>query len=153
MRRSAGLLLYRRNQAGVELFLVHPGGPYWQKREDGAWSIPKGEHDEHEDPLAAARREFREETGHEVPDVAWTGLGVVRQRGGKVVAAWAGSCDIDIGPIRSSTFELEWPPRSGRRVEFPEVDRGEWFDLATARRRINPAQGEFIDRLAALLSS
>lgn len=153
MRRSAGLLLYRRNQAGVELFLVHPGGPYWQKREDGAWSIPKGEHDEHEDPLAAARREFREETGHEVPDVAWTGLGVVRQRGGKVVAAWAGSSDIDIGPIRSSTFELEWPPRSGRRVEFPEVDRGEWFDLATARRRINPAQGEFIDRLAALLSS
>lgn len=153
MRRSAGLLLYRQDEAGVRVFLVHPGGPYWQKRDDGAWSIPKGEHDEYEDPLDAARREFREETGREVPDVEWTDLGKTRQRGGKVVAAWAASCDIDIGPIRSSTFDLEWPPRSGRRVAFPEVDRGEWFDLATARRRINPAQLLFIDRLAALLSS
>ncbi|MBO0707679.1 MAG: NUDIX domain-containing protein [Candidatus Dormibacteraeota bacterium] len=153
MKRSAGLLLYRRNEAGLEVFLVHPGGPYWQKRDDGAWSIPKGEHGDHEDPLAAARREFREETGREAPDAEWADLGEVRQRGGKVVQAWAGPCDIDIGPIRSSTFDLEWPPRSGRMVAFPEVDRGEWFDLATARRRINPGQIPFIDRLAALLSS
>lgn len=153
MKRSAGLLLYRRNHAAVEVFLVHPGGPYWRKREEGAWSIPKGEHDEGEDPLAAARREFQEETGCDLPDVEWVDLGTVRQRGGKVVAAWAGSADVDTSRIRSDTFELEWPPRSGTRVAFPEVDRAAWFDLATARRRINPGQMQFIDRFAALLSN
>lgn len=152
MTTSAGLLLYRRHDTGVEVLLVHPGGPYWQKRDEGAWSIPKGEHDDQEDPLAAACREFGEETGCDAPEVAWVGLGSVRQRGGKVVAAWAGPGDLDPARIRSSTFELEWPPRSGRRVAFPEVDRAAWFDLATARRRINPGQLPFIDRLAALLS-
>lgn len=146
-------MLYRQHDAGVEVLLVHPGGPYWQKRDEGAWSIPKGEHDEGEDPLAAACREFREETGCDLPDVEWADLGTVRQRGGKVVAAWAGPADLDPSRIRSDTFELEWPPRSGRRLAFPEVDRAAWFDLATARRRINPGQMPFIDRLAALLSS
>lgn len=153
MKTSAGLLLYRRRDAGAEVLLVHPGGPYWQKRDEGAWSIPKGEHGDQEDPLAAACREFAEETGCDAPDVAWVGLGSVRQRGGKVVAAWAGPGDLDPARIRSSTFELEWPPRSGRRLAFPEVDRAAWFDLATARRRINPGQLPFIDRLAALLGS
>ena len=153
MKRSAGLLLYRQSEPGVEVLLVHPGGPFWQKRDEGAWSIPKGEHEDDEEPLAAARREFHEETGCEAPDVGWVDLGTVRQRGGKVVAAWAGSGDIDTGRIHSSTFELEWPPRSGRRVAFPEVDRAKWFDLETARCRINPGQMPFLDRLAAHLSS
>lgn len=149
---SAGLLLYRLGEAGPQVFLVHPGGPFWSRRDEGAWSIPKGEHDDQEDGLAAALREFREETGLEAPDVEWVALGTIRQRGGKVVAAWAGAGDLDAAGVRSNTFELEWPPGSARRATFPEVDRAEWFDLPTARRRINPGQLPFLERLAALLA-
>jgi len=150
--QSAGLILYRLGRTGPEVFLVHPGGPFWRRRDEGAWSIPKGEHGEEEDGLAAAEREFLEETGLEAPDVEWTSLGNVRQRGGKVVAAWAGRGELEPVRIRSNTFELEWPPRSGRTARFPEVDRAGWFDLATARRLINAGQVPFIDRLAALLA-
>src|SRR5262245_52398448 len=152
-KQSAGLLLYRLREACPEVLLVHPGGPFWRGRDEGAWSIPKGEHADHEDGLAAALREFREETGTEAPDVAWTALGTVRQRGDKLVTAWAGAGDLDADGIRSGTFELEWPPGSGRTGMFPEVDRAAWFDLETARRRINAGQQPFIDRLAGLLAA
>jgi predicted NUDIX family NTP pyrophosphohydrolase len=147
---SAGLLLYRSAPSGLQVLLVHPGGPFWQRRDLGAWSIPKGEIAEHEDPLAAARREFREETG-------WSGegdavaLGTVTQKGGKVVHAWAVRGDADPRELRSNTFEIEWPPRSGRMQAFPEVDRAEWFDLAEARGRILPAQAALLDALVAAL--
>jgi predicted NUDIX family NTP pyrophosphohydrolase len=146
-RRSAGILLHRRTPAGaVEVLLVHPGGPYWARRDLGAWSLPKGEHDDGEDGLACALREFAEELGSPPPAGDPADLGTVRQKGGKVVQAWALEGDLDATAIRSNTFELEWPPRSGRRREFPEVDRAEWFALAEARERINPAQAAFLDR-------
>lgn len=151
-KQSAGLLVYRLRESGPEVLLVHPGGPLWSKRDLGVWSIPKGEYGDDEDALTAALREFREETGVAPPDLEWLSLGTVRQRGGKVVAAWAGAFDLDADSIRSNTFEMEWPPRSGRNAEFPEVDRAAWFDLAIARQRINPAQEPFLDRLVTLLS-
>jgi predicted NUDIX family NTP pyrophosphohydrolase len=147
-RRSAGILLHRRTPAGaVEVLLVHPGGPFWAKKDLGAWSLPKGEHDDGEDGLACALREFAEELGSPPPAGDPADLGTVRQKGGKVVQAWALEGDLDAAAIRSNTFELEWPPRSGRRREFPEVDRAQWFALAEARERINPAQAAFLDRL------
>ena len=145
---SAGILLYRRRAEQVEVLLVHPGGPFWSRRDAGAWSIPKGEHAADEDPLAAARREFAEELGVEPPDSPAEDLDEVRQKGGKRVHAWALEGDLDAAAIESNTFELEWPPRSGRRIEVPEVDRAEWFALEQAREKINPAQAEFLDRLA-----
>jgi predicted NUDIX family NTP pyrophosphohydrolase len=152
-RRSAGIVLHRRAPDGSpEVLLVHPGGPFWARKDDGAWSIPKGEHGEDEEPLAAARREFAEELG-----VAPSGgaepqpLGEVRQKGGKVVTAWALAGDLDPAQVVSNTFELEWPPRSGRRQTFPEVDRAEWFGLDRARVKLLPAQHPFLDALAALL--
>lgn len=150
-RLSAGLLVFRRAGAETEVLLAHPGGPFWAKRDEGAWSIPKGEYDDGMDPVEAARREFLEETGHEAPAGEWISLGSVRQKGGKVVAAWAAGGDLDVATARSNTFSMEWPPRSGRTQEFPEVDRLEWFDLAAARRKILPAQAELLDRLAAAL--
>jgi predicted NUDIX family NTP pyrophosphohydrolase len=129
-----------------EVLLVHPGGPFWAKKDAGAWSIPKGEYEEGEDPIACARREFEEELGSPAPDDL-APLGEVRQRSGKYVTAWAASGDLDPSAVRSNTFTIEWPPRSGRRQEFPEVDRAEWFPLAVAREKINPAQAEFLDRL------
>jgi predicted NUDIX family NTP pyrophosphohydrolase len=150
-RRSAGLLLYRRRDGAVELLLVHPGGPLWARRDAGAWSIPKGEVDEGEDPRAVALREFEEETGHPAPRGELVGLGEVRQRGGKLVTAWAAAGDLDPAAITSNPFTLEWPPRSGRRREFPEVDRAGWFDPATAREKLLPAQAELVDRLLAAL--
>jgi predicted NUDIX family NTP pyrophosphohydrolase len=150
-RRSAGLLLYRRRDGAVELLLVHPGGPLWAKRDAGAWSIPKGEVDEGEDPRAVALREFEEETGHPPPRGELVALGEVRQRGGKLVTAWAAAGDLDPAAITSNTFTLEWPPRSGRRREFPEVDRAGWFDPATARDKLLAAQAELVDRLLAAL--
>ncbi len=149
--RSAGLLLYRRSDDGVELLVVHPGGPFWAKKDEGAWSIPKGEYADDEQPLRAARREFAEELGTEPPDGPVLELGEVRLRSGKVVVAWALEGDLDTSSIRSNTFEVEWPPRSGRRQEFPEVDRAAWFDPAEARRRLNPAQAALVDRLEQLL--
>lgn len=146
--RSAGLLLFRRVHEELEVLLVHPGGPFWAKRDLGAWSIPKGEHAEDEDALAAARREFAEELGSPPPDGETIELGEVRQKAGKVVCAWAIAGDLDPQQITSNMFEMEWPPRSGRTREFPEVDRAQWFGLAEARERINPAQAALLDRLA-----
>ena len=146
--QSAGILLYRRRATGAEVLLVHPGGPFWAKRDDGAWSIPKGEYADGEDPLAAARREFEEELGSALPgDAELRALGEVRQKNGKRVAAWAAEGDLDASAARSNTFEMEWPPRSGRRQEFPEIDRAEWFTLAQAREKLLPAQAAFLDRL------
>jgi predicted NUDIX family NTP pyrophosphohydrolase len=148
MASSAGILL---NRPGPEVLLVHPGGPFWARKDAGAWSIPKGELDEGEDPRACARREFAEETGTQLPDGALEDLGSVRQKGGKEVRAFAVAGDLDPATVTSNTFELEWPPRSGRMQEFPEIDRAEWFGLEEARTKLNPAQVPFLDRLAALL--
>jgi predicted NUDIX family NTP pyrophosphohydrolase len=150
-RASAGLLLYRRTEGRIEALLVHPGGPYWSQRDDGAWSIPKGEHDDHEDPLEVVRREFREELGTEAPAGTPTPLGEIRQRGGKRVRAWALEGDLDASTVRSNTFSMEWPPHSGATREFPEVDRAAWFDLDTARRKLLSGQVAFVDRLAVIL--
>ena len=145
-RQSAGLALYRRTETGIEFFLVHPGGPFWAKKDDGAWSFPKGEYEEGEDALAVARREFREETGVEI-DGAFVPLEPIRQKGGKVVQLFAVEGDCDAGAIRSNTFTLEWPPRSGRSAEFPEVDRAGWFGPAEAKRKINSAQAAAVDQI------
>jgi predicted NUDIX family NTP pyrophosphohydrolase len=146
---SAGILLHRNS--GSEVLLVHPGGPFWARKDDGAWSIPKGEYGDGEDPSACARREFAEETGTVLPDGALDDLGTVRLKSGKVITGFAVAGDLDPATIRSSTFELEWPPRSGRRQSFPEIDRAAWFGLAEARERLNPAQAAFVDRLEARL--
>ncbi len=149
-KRSAGLLLYRVVDGGLAILLVHPGGPLWARKDLGAWSVPKGEYDENEEPLAVAVREFEEETGA-APDVtAAVPLGSVRQRGGKVVTAWAVEGDFDPETLRSNTFEMRWPPRSDTVREFPEVDRAEWFGVAQAREKVVPAQVELIDRLVAI---
>ncbi|HEV2769313.1 MAG TPA: NUDIX domain-containing protein [Solirubrobacteraceae bacterium] len=147
-RRSAGILLHRAGADGArEVLLVHPGGPLWANKDLGAWSIPKGEHGDDEDPQACALREVEEETGVRLDPDGLVDLGEVRQRGGKTVRAWAKKGDLDVGRLVSGTFAMEWPPRSGRRQEFPEVDRAAWFALDEARRRINPAQAAFLDRL------
>lgn len=147
---SAGILLYRCVARGIEVFLVHPGGPFWARKDVGAWSIPKGEIEPGEDPLARAKREFTEETGFAVAG-EFRALALVRQAGGKIVHAWAVEGDADAAAIRSNRFSLEWPPRSGRSQEFPEVDRAAWFDLETARQKLNPAQRALIDALERLL--
>jgi predicted NUDIX family NTP pyrophosphohydrolase len=152
-RRSAGILLHRGGGDGLEVLLVHPGGPAWSKRDAGAWSIPKGEIAEDEDPLAAALREFEEEIGTPPPAGAADDLGEIRQRSGKRVRAWALAGDLDASRIVSNTFMFEWPPRSGRMIEIPEVDRAEWFGIETARERINSGQVPLLDRLEELLGS
>jgi predicted NUDIX family NTP pyrophosphohydrolase len=146
-RTSAGFLLYRLTDHGPEVLLVHPGGPFWANKDAGAWSIPKGEYDEDEEPLAAARRELAEELGSVPPLGEPIDLGEVTQRNRKIVHAWAAEADFDPTTLKSNTFELEWPPRSGQKQEFPEVDRAEWFAPDEARTKINPAQAAFIDRL------
>jgi predicted NUDIX family NTP pyrophosphohydrolase len=150
---SAGVLLFRREGAAVEVLLVHPGGPFWTKKDLKAWSMPKGEVDAGEEPRASALRELEEELGSRLGLVAddLTELGSVRQKGGKLVHCWSAEGDFDPAELRSNTFEMEWPPRSGVQREFPEVDRAEWFGLDEARRRINPAQAELLDRLVASL--
>lgn len=145
-KQSAGIVLYRRGAKELEIFLVHPGGPFWMKKDLGAWSIPKGEYAVGEDPLATATREFAEETGFELPTGTLQPLGQVTLASGKVVKAWAVEGDCDCA-IRSNTFSMEWPPKSGKRQEFPEVDRAEWFPLSRARDKINPAQCAFLDRI------
>ncbi len=147
MKLSAGLLLHRERNGETEVLLVHPGGPFWARRDAGAWSIPKGEYAAGEDPLAAARREFAEELGAPPPDGETVDLGEVRQRSGKLVRAFALAGDFDAQQIVSNTCEVEWPPRSSRTIEIPEVDRAEWFSLAQARQKLIPAQAELLQRL------
>jgi predicted NUDIX family NTP pyrophosphohydrolase len=149
--RSAGILLHRQGATGREVLLVHPGGPFWARKDAGAWSIPKGEVEDSEDPRACALREFAEETGTALPDAALEDLGSVKLKSGKLVQAFAVGGDVDPASVSSNTFELEWPPRSGRIQAFPEIDRADWFDLTTARAKLNQAQAEFVDRLEALL--
>jgi predicted NUDIX family NTP pyrophosphohydrolase len=148
---SAGILLHREGKGGREVLLVHPGGPFWAKKDDGAWSIPKGELDPGEDPRVCALREFAEETGTTLPAGELGDLGEVRLKSGKTVVGFEAAGDLDAGAIVSNTFELEWPPRSGRRQAFPEIDRAAWFGLDAAREKLNPAQAAFVDRLEALL--
>jgi predicted NUDIX family NTP pyrophosphohydrolase len=148
--KSAGILLHRSRDDAIEVLLVHPGGPMWARRDLGAWSIPKGEYDPGEDPLAAARREFLEELGTAPPDGEASDLGEIRQKSGKLVRAWAQQGDLEAEQIRSNTCLVQWPPRSGRMIEVPEVDRAEWFTLEAAREKINPAQVALLDRLAEL---
>ena len=147
-RRSAGILLYRLAGQEPEVLLVHPGGPFWARKDAGVWSIPKGEYAEGEDPRAAAVREFEEELGSAPPaDDAMLELGQITQRSGKVVTAFAVAGDLDTAEMHSNTFAMEWPPRSGQTQEFPEIDRAEWFTLAQAREKLNPAQAELLVRL------
>jgi predicted NUDIX family NTP pyrophosphohydrolase len=148
-RASAGLVMHRRRGGGREVLLVHPGGPFWAKKDLGAWTIPKGELAEGEDELTTARREFEEETGLR-PEGPFHPLGSVKQKAGKLVHAWAFEGDCDPAAIRSNTVRVQWPPGSGQWRTFPEVDRAEWFDLAEARRRINPAQAALLDALERL---
>jgi len=153
-KRSAGILLYRRNGGEPQFLLVHPGGPYWAKRDEGAWSIPKGEVEPGEETRACALRELREELGP-APELALEQLieiGQVKQKSGKTVAAWAAEGEFDPEALDSITFEMEWPPRSGKEREFPEVDRAGWFGAEQAREKILPAQAPFIDRLLEHLS-
>jgi predicted NUDIX family NTP pyrophosphohydrolase len=157
-KRSAGLLVYRRRQGVLEVFLVHPGGPLWAKKNLGAWTIPKGEYlggeeqseNPGEDPLQAALREFHEETGFQV-NGDFHSLGAVTQAGGKLVSAWACAGDFDAAKLTSNSCEIEWPPRSGRRITIPEVDRGDWFAIAEAQKRILKSQQPFLDRLLKIL--
>ena len=144
--RSAGVLAFRRRHGRIEVLLVHPGGPFWRNKDIGAWSIPKGEYGSGETAEAVARREFREELGIELTGAIFP-LAEVRQRGGKVVTAFAVESDADATAIHSNTFEIEWPPRSGRSQQFPEVDRAEWFDLGRAYEKINTAQRALLERL------
>ena len=147
--RSAGILMYRHTEGGMVVLLVHPGGPFWRNRDLGAWSIPKGEYQEGEDPQIAARREFAEELGVD-PKGPLRPLGQLRQRGGKIVVAYALEGTLDVATVRSNKIAIEWPPRSGRRQSFPEVDRAEWFDIEFARTKMLSAQVELLDRLLAI---
>jgi predicted NUDIX family NTP pyrophosphohydrolase len=154
-KRSAGVLLFRRSGGATEVLLAHPGGPFWAKKDAGAWTIPKGQIEEAEEPRACAIRELREELGP-VPELdpeELIELGWIRQRAGKVVEAWAAEAEFDPASLDSNTFTMEWPPRSGQQAEFPEVDRAEWFDPETAREKILPAQAELLDRLLERLES
>jgi predicted NUDIX family NTP pyrophosphohydrolase len=152
VKLSAGLLMFRRTADSVEVLLVHPGGPFWARKDLASWSLPKGEHLESEDAFSAAKREFQEETGI-LPDGHFIPLGQIRQPSGKLVTAWAFEGDCDPAAMRSNLFSMEWPKGSGRMQEFPEVDRGEWFALAIARQKILKGQLGFLERLAAHLAS
>jgi predicted NUDIX family NTP pyrophosphohydrolase len=149
-KRSAGLLMYRIREGRLNVFLVHPGGPYWSKKNEGSWTIPKGEHEPNEEPLEAAIREFREETGFEVAG-PFGELGSVRQKSGKVVLAWAFEGDCDPAGLVSNTCEIEWPPHSGKRIEIPEIDRGDWFHLDRARKSIRAEQITLLETLKLLV--
>jgi predicted NUDIX family NTP pyrophosphohydrolase len=149
---SAGLLPYRRRDDSVQVFLVHPGGPFWARKDLGAWSIPKGEYGAHDDPLAAAKREFEEETGFSASG-DFTALTPVKQPGGKIIYVWAFEGDYDPSRIKSNTFRVEWPPRSGKQQEFPEVDRAAWFSLNEAKRRISKGQVGFLNELCRMLGA
>ena len=145
-KRSAGLLMYRQVKQGLQVFLVHPGGPFWSARDKGAWAIPKGEYHHDEDPFHAAQREFQEETGF-TPSAPFLPLGAVRQSGGKIVTAWAFAGDCDPARLVSNTCEIEWPPHSGKTLEIPEIDQGRWFTLSAARDYMRPDQQPFLAAL------
>jgi predicted NUDIX family NTP pyrophosphohydrolase len=148
-KQSAGILLYRKTAHSLQVFLVHPGGPFFKNKDDGSWSVPKGEYLPDEDALTAAKREFQEETGYEIAG-DFIALSPIKQKGGKTVMAWAVEGNIDPDNIKSNTFEIEWPPRSGKKQIFDEIDRGDWFDIAIAKIKINPAQSALIDELSAM---
>jgi predicted NUDIX family NTP pyrophosphohydrolase len=150
-KKSAGLLMYRFVNGVPEVLLVHPGGPFWKKKDAGAWSIPKGEYDDQEEPLAVALREFQEETGFQAQG-PFLELAPVKQKGGKTIAAWA--CEGDLNPslVKSNTFSLEWPPKSGKRIQFPEIDQAGWFPPSIAREKMNQAQAAFLDELYSILT-
>jgi predicted NUDIX family NTP pyrophosphohydrolase len=147
---STGILAYRKHNTHLQVFLVHPGGPFWKNKDLGAWSIPKGEYESDEDPLMAAKREFEEETGQTI-DGEFKPLAPVKYKSGKVVQAWAVEAEIDHTNINSNYFEMEWPPKSGKTASFEEVDRADWFDVETAKQKIIPAQMPLIDELAGLV--
>jgi len=149
-KKSAGLLIFRRGSGGVEVFLVHPGGPFWARKDEGAWSIPKGEYNPGEDPFETARREFQEETGFQAGG-DFISLSPRKQPSGKVVSAWAVEGDCDASAIKSNTFSMEWPPRSGKQQEFPEVDRAGWFTIPAAKEKILKGQVSFLDELMEIL--
>src|SRR6266478_1921404 len=151
-KQSAGLLLYRQERDGLGILLVHPGGPFWKNKDNGAWSIPKGEFEGSEVPLEAARREFHEETGLMV-EGEFRPLGSAKQKSGKIVHAWAVEADCDAAAVRSNSFAMEWPPKSGRMQDFPEIDRAQWFSIDAARTKIHPGQVPFITRLLELLGA
>ncbi len=154
-KRSAGILLFRRPASGLEVLLVHPGGPYWAKKDLGAWTVPKGEFEAEEEAQACALRELGEELGPSAPAVSTSeliGLGSIRQRSGKVVECWAAEADFDPAALDSNLFEMEWPPRSGKQSEFPEVDRAGWFDPEAAREKLIEAQAPFVERLLEALA-
>ena len=151
-KRSAGILLYRRRSGQVEVLLVHLGGPFWRKKDDGAWFIPKGELEAGEDPLQAARREFREELGSEPPEGEPLALGTVKNKSGKLIYAWALEGELELATFQSNTFTLEWPPRSGQMREFPEIDRAAFFELPDAEQKLHQAELPLLERLRALLS-
>jgi len=154
-KHSAGILLYRRGGEGLEFLLVHPGGPFWKRKDAGAWTIPKGQIEDEEEARACAIREMQEELGPapELDPEQLIELGSIKQKAGKVVEAWAAEAEFDPAALASNTFTMEWPPRSGSEQEFPEVDRAAWFDLAAAREKILPAQAELLDRLVERLES
>jgi predicted NUDIX family NTP pyrophosphohydrolase len=152
MKKSAGILLFRREKMVVEFFLVHPGGPFWKNKDEGAWSIPKGEYEESEDPLVAAKREFEEETGMKIRG-EFIPLKAVKQKSGKWVQAWAIEKDIDASKIKSNRFQLEWPPGSGKMIEVPEVDKAEWFNYETAKQKINVAQIPLLDEMLEVIKN
>jgi predicted NUDIX family NTP pyrophosphohydrolase len=149
-KKAAGILLYRKRGSSLEVFLIHPGGPFWAKKDENSWSIPKGEFLENEDPLTAAKREFKEETGFSV-EGPFVSIGSIKQSSGKVVQAWACEGDLDASAIQSNSFRLEWPPRSGKFQDFPEADRAEWFSLIMARKKILKVQMPFLEKLERLL--
>jgi len=150
-KRSAGLLMYRFKNARLELFIVHPGGPFWADKDDGIWSIPKGEYEDGEDPLEAAKREFFEETGM-VASGDFIPLSPLQQRSGKIITAWAFKGDCDASSITSNTFTMEWPPKSGSQAEFPEIDRAAWFTIDVAREKLGKGQIGFVDELCRILT-
>ena len=149
---SAGIVLYRRDAGSIRVLLVHPGGPFWSKKDEGAWFVPKGELNADEAPLLAARREFREELGSDAPAGEALSLGSVKNKSGKLIYAWALEGELDPELVKSNTFELEWPPRSGKMRAFPEVDRAAFFDLAAAGRKIHAAKLPFLERLRLLVT-
>jgi len=149
-QKSAGILLYKKENKTLKIFLVHPGGPFWAKKDDGAWSIPKGEFDDGEDPLGAAKREFEEETGIKISG-GFLELDPIKQKSGKIVYAWAVEGDVDVSKIKSNEFEMEWPPKSGKMKTFPEIDKAAWFNLNEAKKKILEAQSSLIRELETML--